>query len=739
MSSNEVKESYSMTKYEGEYSSIYLRKSRFQTTYEKRFMQLEDLISYIGGFSNILFLFFGAIGKRQEFKNEQIEKEKENQKILEKPVALSFKKDNIQNALSLKQNNQENEKKGRSSLQIKQIIKNRTLQLITQYGYKTRFEYLTAQLQQKILKNNNVAIQFRYYIYMLSCKKLFNNEENQLIEKAKVLAESQLDVIQIIDRIQEIDRLKNVIFTKEQLTLFNYFPKKEICIFKEQNQNINNNENYIFSKQSPHNNQNNDRVKSRMSFFTQMKNKELDNYSQQFEDFNRAQLEKLEKTFDKIIENRHPDIYFQSMKQSDSVKNNLDPLQQKKYNELQSNNDMQQSLQFPKDRIDKQRRKQVLINLRIKNLKEKVIQQKEKEETTVVTQASAKYINIQESPIKKKYPKIPLMTYNHLNDIKMHYNTRRSSEINNNKRNQTQQLTFISDQQQRNQIFNPIQKQKVQSENLKNIKQELQKNDDNSNKSSFYQTIPASQFSQQINNNIKEQGQFIDDQSQQKENEESLLRLSTYNNFNIGQTNNKENQINKNLKINIQRQNSKRSQISSNLYDLEPSTNRKLIQNNKQAQELQDKSNYQSMQFKDYIENKNSPGLEVSNQNNDKSNFEISNIPFLPSHSKQLQQEIQYIENKSKLNKSQSPQNLKENDNNNNYNKNVRVINNDQSLEQSDENISQNQECTSKSGNQKEENFKNNLLDEDKNLNFNQAQKYINSFFQFSNLKNTFT
>lgn len=63
MEPSEVKETYTSTKYEGEYSSFYLRKSRYTTTIEKSFMSFEDLLSYIGGFANVLYIVIGLIGK----------------------------------------------------------------------------------------------------------------------------------------------------------------------------------------------------------------------------------------------------------------------------------------------------------------------------------------------------------------------------------------------------------------------------------------------------------------------------------------------------------------------------------------------------------------------------------------------------------------------------------------------------------------------------------------------------
>jgi hypothetical protein len=42
-----------------EFCSIYLRRSSFSTTYDRKFLKVEDLLSNLGGFAEIILVIFG--------------------------------------------------------------------------------------------------------------------------------------------------------------------------------------------------------------------------------------------------------------------------------------------------------------------------------------------------------------------------------------------------------------------------------------------------------------------------------------------------------------------------------------------------------------------------------------------------------------------------------------------------------------------------------------------------------
>ena len=67
-------------------------------------------------------------------------------------------------------------------------------------------------------------------MYKISCNKVFNDEKNQLLSKGIDQISNDLDIFLMLDKIKEIEKMKKVIFDKNQLILFNFFPKSEISI-----------------------------------------------------------------------------------------------------------------------------------------------------------------------------------------------------------------------------------------------------------------------------------------------------------------------------------------------------------------------------------------------------------------------------------------------------------------------------------------------------------------------------
>ncbi|EDK31632.2 accessory gland protein Acp36DE, putative (macronuclear) [Tetrahymena thermophila SB210] len=95
----------------------------------------------------------------------------------------------------------------------------------------------TKTIQQELLKMNSrrqkISYSFKYILYKLSCQKLFKTKQNQMVDKAQNLIANNLDIIKILDKIQEIDRIKCILLDSEQRILFNYFPKPLIKIIND--------------------------------------------------------------------------------------------------------------------------------------------------------------------------------------------------------------------------------------------------------------------------------------------------------------------------------------------------------------------------------------------------------------------------------------------------------------------------------------------------------------------------
>ncbi|EAR89544.2 transmembrane protein, putative (macronuclear) [Tetrahymena thermophila SB210] len=76
---------------------------------------------------------------------------------------------------------------------------------------------------------------FKYMIYYLFSKYKIFSKEGQLVTQAVKMVNQSLDVINIHKKMQEVDKLKNVIFDKHQKRLFEFIPAPQISCKDSQN------------------------------------------------------------------------------------------------------------------------------------------------------------------------------------------------------------------------------------------------------------------------------------------------------------------------------------------------------------------------------------------------------------------------------------------------------------------------------------------------------------------------
>ncbi|KAL4449923.1 hypothetical protein ABPG74_015042 [Tetrahymena malaccensis] len=77
-----------------------------------------------------------------------------------------------------------------------------------------------------------------YFLNYLTFGKCLKTEENLLIKKAQEYSKIDLDIYVILDKLQEIEKLKKIIFSPEQITLFNFIKKPVIKNESQSNKNI---------------------------------------------------------------------------------------------------------------------------------------------------------------------------------------------------------------------------------------------------------------------------------------------------------------------------------------------------------------------------------------------------------------------------------------------------------------------------------------------------------------------
>ena len=49
-----------------------------------------------------------------------------------------------------------------------------------------------------------------------------------MLDQANEIAQTNIDIVEIVKKLKEIDKLKSLLLTKEQIALFEYLPKKII-------------------------------------------------------------------------------------------------------------------------------------------------------------------------------------------------------------------------------------------------------------------------------------------------------------------------------------------------------------------------------------------------------------------------------------------------------------------------------------------------------------------------------
>ncbi|KAL4454246.1 hypothetical protein ABPG74_012203 [Tetrahymena malaccensis] len=152
------------------------------------------------------------------------------QNQLEKEKAIKT----ISNFIRKKKQNQEQNNNFSKSQSLKaqdsniQEKENKDENIGGKFNFKSRRSFLVNQFQELISRQNKIQIDIKYYLNKLLCGKYFKSEENQLIDRAQQEINKDLDVFYMIERIKEVEKLKKVLFDKEQQILFNFCPKPTI-------------------------------------------------------------------------------------------------------------------------------------------------------------------------------------------------------------------------------------------------------------------------------------------------------------------------------------------------------------------------------------------------------------------------------------------------------------------------------------------------------------------------------
>ncbi|KAL4502399.1 hypothetical protein ABPG72_011986 [Tetrahymena utriculariae] len=107
----------------------------------------------------------------------------------------------------------------------------------TQQERNTKENYLITQFHKILEKQYRFDVGIQYLLHKLSFGYFYNNDYNHNITKATDMIHSDLDICNILEKLQQIDKIKTIIFNQQQQTIFNFYQKPKIRLEKNQTQN----------------------------------------------------------------------------------------------------------------------------------------------------------------------------------------------------------------------------------------------------------------------------------------------------------------------------------------------------------------------------------------------------------------------------------------------------------------------------------------------------------------------
>ncbi|CAD8121753.1 unnamed protein product [Paramecium sonneborni] len=206
------------------YAIIYFRRSQFSEFVYRRFIKIDELLSFLGGFLQIMITGFGIFITYYNKLSLQIEL---CNKLYNFPGQF-IKESQLQN--NKVQQHLEGSMINESKLVVNPEQGTSKATLI--------FDKEDFSFQKSILKlfeqSQRLTLSLKSLINHLSLRLFFNNEETELFQKAKNTVDQNLDIQEILYQLQEISRLKLLMLTKNQITLFNFIPKPNLTLVDEE-------------------------------------------------------------------------------------------------------------------------------------------------------------------------------------------------------------------------------------------------------------------------------------------------------------------------------------------------------------------------------------------------------------------------------------------------------------------------------------------------------------------------
>ncbi|KAM3131020.1 hypothetical protein pb186bvf_016832 [Paramecium bursaria] len=249
----------------GYYGAFYPQISPFSYQYNRQYYRLDQLLSYLGGFLQFVIVVVGIVvsfynkqhlivsmaNDLYEFQLSKQEKDqteimsqllfqsakgrqtlKNSQKKTEtipniKSISAFSSKPLMQQSIIL---SKDKDTKLNSPITSMEVPKSSPRRL-TMMKLKTTTALYYDKFKKFLDRSLNIGISFRYIISEALDREDFLDDKSLLLRKATQQIMKELDVSFILKQLYEIEKLKQVLFYKEQQALFNFSQKPLITLF----------------------------------------------------------------------------------------------------------------------------------------------------------------------------------------------------------------------------------------------------------------------------------------------------------------------------------------------------------------------------------------------------------------------------------------------------------------------------------------------------------------------------
>ncbi|CAD8121757.1 unnamed protein product [Paramecium sonneborni] len=202
------------------YAIVYLRRSQFSEFIYRRFMKIDELLSFLGGFLQIMITGFGIFIMYYNKLSLQIELSNKLYKFSKRSSkAATLKKSVKQTANQSILNESQIEIKG--DQQSKKDTNKK-------YGMN-----ITHSILNLFEKSSKLKLTPKSLINYLSFGYLLNDNDTKIFKKAMVRVDQSLDIQEILYQLQEINKLKELMLKKQQIILFNFTQKPNLTLEDE--------------------------------------------------------------------------------------------------------------------------------------------------------------------------------------------------------------------------------------------------------------------------------------------------------------------------------------------------------------------------------------------------------------------------------------------------------------------------------------------------------------------------